>query len=175
MTFWYGSGSGYVDPCLLIMGPDPDLDPDPTILVIDLQDANKKLIFFQSFSAFYFLKVYLHHFSKINCQKKSQNSRNQGFAYFFCFMIEGIGSGSVPLTNGSGFGSRRPKSICIRRIRIHNIVLNFTLGFREGGDVAAKKGARILWALDGRFLIVSGFSRQSERQITIYETRDLRQ
>jgi hypothetical protein len=48
-------------------------------------------------------------------------------------------------------------------------------GYREGGDVAAKKGARILWALDGRFLIVSGFSRQSERQITIYETRDLRQ
>jgi coronin-7 len=48
-------------------------------------------------------------------------------------------------------------------------------GFREGGDVAAKKGARILWALDGRFLIVSGFSRQSERQIAIYETRDLRQ
>jgi hypothetical protein len=88
-------------------------------------------------------------------------------------MIEGIGSGSVPLTNGSG--SRRPKNVCIRRIRIHNIVLNFTLGFREGGDVAAKKGARILWALDGRFLIVSGFSRQSERQIAIYETRDLRQ
>ena len=45
---------------------------------------------------------------------------------------------------------------------------------REGGDIAAKKGARVLWALDGRFLIVSGFSRQSERQIIIYETRDLR-
>jgi coronin-7 len=45
---------------------------------------------------------------------------------------------------------------------------------REGGDVAAKKGARIVWALDGRFLIVSGFSRQSERQIVIYQTSDLR-
>ncbi len=33
-------------------------------------------------------------------------------------MIEGSGSGSVPLTNGSG--SRRPKNILIRRIRIRN-------------------------------------------------------
>jgi hypothetical protein len=33
-------------------------------------------------------------------------------------MIEG--SGSVPLTNGPGFESRRPKNIWIRRIRIRN-------------------------------------------------------
>jgi hypothetical protein len=26
------------------MDPDPDLDPDPAIFVIDLKDANKKLI-----------------------------------------------------------------------------------------------------------------------------------
>ncbi len=32
--------------------------------------------------------------------KKSQNSRNQGFSYYFCLMIEGSGSGSVPLTKG---------------------------------------------------------------------------
>jgi hypothetical protein len=37
MTFWCGSGSA--DPCLLLM------DPDPGIFVIDLQAANKKLIF----------------------------------------------------------------------------------------------------------------------------------
>jgi hypothetical protein len=30
----------------------------------------------------------------------SQNNRNQSFSYFFCLMIEG--SGSVPLTKGSG-------------------------------------------------------------------------
>jgi hypothetical protein len=35
---------------------------------------------------------------------RSQNNRNQGG-----LMIEGSGSGSVPLTNGSG--SRRPKNI----------------------------------------------------------------
>ncbi len=28
--------------------------------------------------------IYLHNFSKIKSQKKSQNSRNQGFSYYFC-------------------------------------------------------------------------------------------
>jgi hypothetical protein len=82
--------------------------PDPAIFVMNLQDANKKLIF-KSFSAYYFLKD----------KKKSQNTRN----YYFCLMIEGSGSGdgSVPLTSGSG--SRRPKNIWIRRIRIRNTAL----------------------------------------------------
>jgi hypothetical protein len=35
---WCGYGSGSADPCLRPM------DPDPAIFVIDLQDANKKLI-----------------------------------------------------------------------------------------------------------------------------------
>ncbi len=59
-----------MDPCLLLVDPDPDLDPDPAILVIELQDANKKLIFKESFSAYYFLKVHLHNFSKIKSQKE---------------------------------------------------------------------------------------------------------
>ncbi len=65
----------------------------------------------QKFSAHYryFLKIYLHNFSKIKSQgKKSQNSRNQGLTYFSCLMKEG--SGSVPLSNWFGYGSRRPKS-----------------------------------------------------------------
>ncbi len=41
---------------------DPDADPDPSIFIIDLQDANKKLVEKNSFSAYYFLKVLLHHF-----------------------------------------------------------------------------------------------------------------
>ncbi len=93
--------------------------PDPAIFVIDLQDASKKLIFNTIFSAYYFLKVYLHHFSKIKSQKESQNSKNQGFSYYFCMIIEGsgAGSGSIHLINGSG--SRRPKNMWIR-IRIRN-------------------------------------------------------
>ena len=82
------------------------MDPDPAIFVIDLQDANKKIFFLiLFFSDYYFLKVHLHHFSKIKSQKESQNSRNQGFSYYFCMMIEG--SGSIPQTNWSGSG--RPK------------------------------------------------------------------
>jgi hypothetical protein len=39
------------------MDSDPDADPDPFILIMDLQDANKTLIKTKSFSAYYFLKV----------------------------------------------------------------------------------------------------------------------
>ncbi len=59
MTFWCGSGSGSADPCHRLLDPDPDSDPDavpdPSILINDLQDANKKLIKKKSFSAYYFL------------------------------------------------------------------------------------------------------------------------
>jgi hypothetical protein len=48
---------------------DPDPDPDPSILIIDLQDANKKTNFF-FLSAYYLLKVLFHHFSKIKSQKE---------------------------------------------------------------------------------------------------------
>jgi hypothetical protein len=51
------------------MDPDSDPDADPAIFVIDLREANKKLIFFLKFSAYYFLKVHLHQFSKIKSPK----------------------------------------------------------------------------------------------------------
>jgi hypothetical protein len=46
------------------------MDPDPAFLIIDLQESNKKLIFFIKFSASYFLKVHLHNFPKIKCPKE---------------------------------------------------------------------------------------------------------
>jgi len=49
---------------------DPDPDADPAIFIIGLQDANKKQICTKSFSAYYFLKVYLHNYSKIKSQKE---------------------------------------------------------------------------------------------------------
>jgi len=58
------------------------------------------------------------------------------------------------------------------RVRIYNPRAS-ALPVREDGDIVAKKGARVLWALDGKYLIVTGFSRQSERQVMIYETKDL--
>jgi hypothetical protein len=62
------------------------MDPDPAIFVIDLQDANKKLIFLNNLFCLLLFEgtVHLHHFSKIKRQKESQNSRNQGFSYYFC-------------------------------------------------------------------------------------------
>jgi hypothetical protein len=84
-------------------------DPDPAVLVIDLQEANKKLIFLTSFSAYFCLKVHLHIFSKIKSQKEVTKQYESSFCIYFCLMIEGAGSGSVPLTSGSG--SKRPKNI----------------------------------------------------------------
>ncbi len=84
------------------------MNPDPAIFATDLQDPNKKLIF-KKVSAYYFLKVYLHHFSKIKSPKKSQNSGNQGFSYYLCLMLEesgsrsGAGSRSKSLISGSGW------------------------------------------------------------------------
>ncbi len=113
MTFWCGSGSGgsgSADPCLwsCYIHHWPSRRQ---------QKTNKK-----RFSAYYFLKVHLHHFSKIKSQKEVKNQS------YFCLMIEvswsRTGSGSIPLTNGSRSGSKRPKNMWIRwfriRIRIHN-------------------------------------------------------
>jgi hypothetical protein len=53
-------------------------------------------------------KLHLHHFSKIKSHKKSQNSRSQGFSYYFCLMIKGSGSERPKnirfYGSGSGFG-----------------------------------------------------------------------
>jgi len=45
-----------------------DADPDPSVFIIDLQDAKKKLLL-KSFLAYYFLTVLLHNFSKIKSKK----------------------------------------------------------------------------------------------------------
>jgi hypothetical protein len=58
MTVWCGFG-----PCLV--DPDPDLDPDPAIFVINLLVATQKLIY-----SFSFLKVHLQDFSRIKSQKE---------------------------------------------------------------------------------------------------------
>jgi hypothetical protein len=133
MTFWGGSGSGSADPCLWLMDPDPDSDLDPGSGSCYFRHwpsgSQQKTNFLTKFFlliTFWSYSLYLHHFSKIKSQKESQNSRNQGFSYYFCMMIKGSGSGSragsesgsIPLTSGSGSG--RPKNMWIRWIRIRN-------------------------------------------------------
>jgi hypothetical protein len=48
---------------------DPDAGPDPSIFIIDLFKMPTKTIL-KKFPAYYFLKVLLHHFSKIKSQKE---------------------------------------------------------------------------------------------------------
>jgi hypothetical protein len=101
---------------------DPDLDPDPAIFVIGLQDANKKQkrILKKGFLFIrYVFKLHLNHFQRKKVQTKSKNSRNQGFLIIFDERRIRIRSWaeSVPLTNRSGSG--RPKNMWIR---IRNIV-----------------------------------------------------
>ncbi len=83
---------------------DPDPDPHQNVMYPE-----------HCFSWRYFYII----FPREKVKKKLQNSINQGFPYYFCLMIEGsgYGTGSIPLTNGSG--SRRPKNTWIR-IRIRN-------------------------------------------------------
>ncbi len=65
--------------------------------------------------------------------KKSKRSHKavgiKVFLTFFCLVIEGSSSGSrsILMTDGSGSGSRRPKNIWIRliRIRIRNTAKNY--------------------------------------------------
>jgi hypothetical protein len=53
----------------------------------------------KSFYAYSFLKLHLHHSSKIKSCKEvtKQYGINQGFSSFFCLFIEGSGSGSGTL------------------------------------------------------------------------------
>jgi hypothetical protein len=52
------------EPRIHASGSASNADPDAAIFAIDLQDANKKLIFTKKISAYYFLKLHSHHFSK---------------------------------------------------------------------------------------------------------------
>jgi hypothetical protein len=99
---------------------DPDADPDPAIFLIDLQDANKILMcLFKRFFCLLLFEGAFTSFSKIS-QKAFTKQYESRFSYYFCLVIEGSGpgagseSGSIPLTNGSGAGSRRPKNMWIR-------------------------------------------------------------
>jgi hypothetical protein len=56
-------------------------------------------------------------------------------------MIEGSGSGSIPLTSGSGSGSWRPKNTWIRWIRIRNQIRIRNTAFLACQGEAHQKGA----------------------------------
>ncbi len=119
MTFWCGSGSRSADPCLWLMDPDPYPGSGSCYFRHRPSRCQQKTNLFLIFSAKYgtFWRYIYIIFSKIKSQKESQNSRTQGFSYYFCMMIEGSGSG-------------RPWNMWIRRIRIRNTGRNFWSVFR---------------------------------------------
>ncbi len=82
-----------LDPQIWLKDPAPDQVPvpDPSILSVTF-NAHKTYIFSKFFCLLLFEKKVI---------KKSQNSRNQGFSYYFCLMIEG--SRTIPRTYGSGW------------------------------------------------------------------------
>ncbi len=108
MTFWGGSGSGSM--------PLTNGSGSWYFRHWPSRCQQKTHFLTQFFLLITFWRYIYIIFSKIKSRKESQNSRNQGFSYYFCMMIEGSGSGSIPLTNGSGSG--RPKNMWIRWIRI---------------------------------------------------------
>ncbi|XP_033210325.1 coronin-7 isoform X2 [Belonocnema kinseyi] len=44
---------------------------------------------------------------------------------------------------------------------------------REGKGPVGTRGARVIWALDGRYLVVMGFDKVSERQIIVFKADNL--
>ncbi len=57
-------------------------------------------------------------FQRLKVLKTAQNSRNQGFSYFFCLITEESGSGSIPQTSGSG--SERLSKVTLIKKRKRN-------------------------------------------------------
>jgi hypothetical protein len=56
------------------MDPDSDADPDSSIFIIDLQDSNKKLIFFTKFSCILLFEGTFTSFFKDNKSKRSHKT-----------------------------------------------------------------------------------------------------
>lgn len=46
---------------------------------------------------------------------------------------------------------------------------------REGKALEGRRGARVIWALDGRYIVVTGFDKESERTIRVVEANNLNQ
>ncbi len=98
--------------------------------------------------ACYFLKVHLLNFSK-KIIKKSQNSRNRCFSYYFCLMMEGSGSGSIFISlthgsgrpsygSGSGWGSRSATLVIIETCPHRGLPLSLPVCVQSaGGEPAA--------------------------------------
>jgi hypothetical protein len=69
------------------------------ISLLTFRMPTKKFCCLNFFFFFNFWRYIYIIFKDKKSKKKSQSSRNQGFSYYFCLVIEGSESGSIPLTN----------------------------------------------------------------------------
>jgi hypothetical protein len=92
------------------MPVDPDSDPNPAIFFIDLQDAKKIIIFIKVFCLLLFEGSFTSFFKDEKSKRSHKTVRIVTILLNGRRMIEGSGSGSTALTNGSGSGSR-PKNM----------------------------------------------------------------
>ncbi|XP_055370712.1 coronin-7 isoform X2 [Condylostylus longicornis] len=58
------------------------------------------------------------------------------------------------------------------KLRIYNIRKSEN-PIREGNGPVGTRGARLAWAIEGQYLVVTGFDKVSERQISIYNAQNL--
>ncbi|KAM7349682.1 coronin isoform 2-T5 [Cochliomyia hominivorax] len=58
------------------------------------------------------------------------------------------------------------------KIRVYNPRKSET-PIREGNGPVGTRGARIVWALDGQYIVCTGFDKVSERQISVYKSDHL--
>ncbi|KPU77487.1 uncharacterized protein Dana_GF19341, isoform B [Drosophila ananassae] len=58
------------------------------------------------------------------------------------------------------------------KIRVYNPRKSET-PIREGNGPVGTRGARITWALDGQYIVCTGFDKVSERQISVYNAQKL--
>ncbi|XP_070143994.1 coronin-7 isoform X2 [Drosophila kikkawai] len=58
------------------------------------------------------------------------------------------------------------------KIRVYNPRKSET-PIREGNGPVGSRGARITWALDGQYIVCTGFDKVSERQISVYNAQKL--
>ncbi len=84
-----------------------DPEPDPYLWLMDADPGGQKHTDPHADSEHWYIYIILQRQTVI---KKLQNSRNQGFSYNFCWMMEGSGTRSGSVTNGSGCVSRGPKT-----------------------------------------------------------------
>ncbi len=88
----------YDDLCIIVADPDPRISAYDSwirirVRLLLFRYANKKIFRLLLFEGTFFYII----FQSEKVISKLQNSRNKGFSYYFCVMIEGSRSGSVPL------------------------------------------------------------------------------